>query len=161
MAPANRPAFIPNALPRQKSWFEKNWKWFVPLLTVGALLLAFAFVAAAYLFASSIIRNTFPYQFATQHALESSAVAERLGSPLHVGWFVAGQINYTNSEGTAHLRIPVSGPKGKGTIMLDGKRRAGHWEFDTLEVDVAGSSEPIDLLEKPPPPSNDTPPHTT
>lgn len=161
MPQPNLPAIDPNAPPRPKSWFEKNWKWFVPLTTVGALLLAFAFVAAAYLFASSIIRNTFPYQFATQHALESPVVAERLGTPLRIGWFVAGQINYTKSEGIAHLQIPVSGPKGKGTIVLDGKRRAGHWEFDTLELDVAGSSESIDLLEKPMPPSNDTPPHST
>jgi Cytochrome oxidase complex assembly protein 1 len=161
VAPTSLPAFDQKVSPPPKSWFEKNWKWFVPVVTGGALLLAFAFVAAVYLFASSIIRNTFPYHFATQHALESSVVSERLGAPLHIGWFIVGQINYTNSDGTAYLRIPISGPKGKGTIVLEGKRSEGHWNFETLEVDVAGSSEPINLLEESPPASDDSSPNTT
>jgi Cytochrome oxidase complex assembly protein 1 len=154
------PPVFPSA-PRPKTWLEKNWKWFVPVVTGGALLIVAVFVFAVLIFVFSIIRNTYPYQYATQRASESPAVAERIGKPLHLGWFVSGQINYTGSGGNAYLRIPISGPKGKGTIVLEGKRSEGHWNFETLEVDVAGSSEPINLLEESPPASDDSSPNTT
>lgn len=161
MSRPNRPAFDPNAPPRPKSWFEKNWRWLVPVIASGMLLVMTVFVFAILTFVFSIIRNTYPYQYATQCASQSSAVAERIGTPLHFGWFVIGQINYPGSGGNAHLRIPISGPKGKGTIVVEGKRRDGRWEFQALEVDVAGSSEPINLLEESPPASDESPPNTT
>lgn len=147
MSQPNLPAFGPNAPPQRKSWFEKNWKWFVPVIAGEMLLVMTMFVFAILTFVFSIIRNTYPYQYATQRASESSEVADRIGAPLQFGWFVGGEYGYTGSSGHAYIQIPISGQKGRGTIIVEGDRREGRWQFHTLEVDVDGSSEPINLLE--------------
>lgn len=42
-------------------------------------------------------------------------------------------------------RSPVSSPKASGTFV-DAVKSAGSWEFTTLELEVEGSGERIDIL---------------
>jgi hypothetical protein len=133
--------------PRPKTWFERNWKWLVPLLVVVALFVFSAFVGGLIYIVESTLRTSYPYQLAVKRATESPAVAAKLGTPLHIGWFVAGELGFDGSEGSARLGIPISGPKGRGRIKVVGKKHASHWNFETLELDVSGQDEPIPLLE--------------
>jgi len=41
--------------------------------------------------------------------------------------------------------IPISGPKGKGTIYVEARKSAGHWSFLKLFVEVGVDGERIDL----------------
>jgi uncharacterized membrane protein YciS (DUF1049 family) len=145
------PPFQPTAAapfpPRPRSWLERNWKWAVPLLVLSCLLVLTLFVGGIVWGVTSMIRSSYPYQLAVQRATESSAVATRIGKPLHIGWLITGNVNFNGPEGNARLRIPVSGTSGKGDIIVVAKKRANHWNFETLEVDVAGEGEPIPLLE--------------
>ena len=93
------------------------------------------------------MRSSYPYQLAVKRATESPAVAAKLGIPMHVGWLVSGNVNLNGPEGNASLSIPVSGPNGKGDIIVVGKKHGNHWNFETLEVDVTGEDEPIPLQE--------------
>jgi hypothetical protein len=64
---------------------------------------------------------------------------------MRVGWLITGSINTAGSSGDASFDIPVSGPKGKGTIFVVAKERANRWELESLEVDVEGLIYPIEL----------------
>jgi len=161
MASSNLPAFEPNVPPRPRNWFDKNWKWFVPTLIIAVLAIITAFVFALILFVGSLFRQSYPYQFAVERAKESPEVAERIGEPIKFGWIIAGQLNYAGSNGDASFQIPISGPKGRGTIEVAAKKRAGRWQFQTLEVDIPGSDEPIPLLNGQPGPSDDASPDST
>jgi hypothetical protein len=94
-----------------------------------------------------MMRSSYPYQLAVKRATESSAVETKLGKPLQIGWLTSGNVNFNGAEASASLSIPVSGPNGKGRIIVVGKKHANHWNFETLEVDVSGEDEPIPLLE--------------
>ena len=129
--------------PRRK-WFN-NWKIAVPVLVfVSALCLGlFAFGLLSIIY--SMFRASYPYKFAIQRANESAEVATKVGSPFRAGWLLSGNLNYNNADGNANLSIPISGAKGRGRILVVGKRHANRWSFETLEVDVEGQDMPIEL----------------
>jgi hypothetical protein len=133
--------------PRQRNWLERNWKWAVPVLVVSCLSVLTLFVGGIVWGVTSMIRASYPYQLAVKRATQSPAVAAKLGTPLHIGWFITGNVNFKGPEGNASLSIPVSGLYGKGNIIVVGKKHGNHWNFETLEVDVTGEDEPIPLLE--------------
>ena len=142
------PAPIPAAGPiRRENWFEKNWKWFVPTILISAFLLFALFVFAVYSLAHSVIAHSYPYRVAIERAERSSEVAAEIGTPLHVGFFGSGQLNYLGSNAVANLEIPISGPRGRGEIIVEAKKTAGRWTFQTLEVHVKGRPDPIPLLQ--------------
>jgi hypothetical protein len=130
----------------RESWFERNWKWFVPTILLSAFLVFALFVFACYSLAHSVIARSHPYRVAIERAERSSDVAAELGTPLHVGFFASGELNYFGPNAVASLTIPISGPRGKGRIIVEAKKSAGRWTFQTLEVDVKGKAEPIPLL---------------
>ncbi len=144
---------LPPQAPRQKNWFDRNWKWLVPSIVILFLAIIGGFVAAVFLGVTSMIKSSDAYKVAVQRALESPVVQARLGTPIHVGRFTRGSINLNGSSGDADLNIPLHGPRGDAMIAVIAKKRAGRWTFDTLEVDVEGDNQPIQLLDQVPTPS--------
>lgn len=150
----NATSSLPDALPqgvvppaqRPSTWFPRNWKWFVPVVVVGLGLCFGVFVLAVLLMVGTMFRSSYPYQFALRQANASDIVAQKIGRPFHVGWFMAGSINLNNSSGEANIEIPISGAKGKGKIFVVAKKREGLWSFQTLDLVVDGETAPISLL---------------
>jgi hypothetical protein len=133
--------------PRPPTWFERKWKWLVPLLILVVLVFFSTFAGGLFYLIASEFRASYPYQLAVKRATESPAVAAKLGKPLHIGWLISGNMNFSGTEGNASFSIPVSGPNGRGRITVVGKKHANHWDFETLELDVSGQDEPIVLLD--------------
>ena len=79
--------------------------------------------------------------------MEASPVAvEALGAPIEEGLLVMGNINLSGSSGEADLTIPLSGPKGNGTLYVVARKSAGQWTFSQLVLVVSESGDRIDLL---------------
>ncbi len=123
---------------RMPNWWQRNWKWCVPVLAATALALFVAFALGIFFMVSGILKRTTPYTDAVQAARRSPEVAQLLGTPLHEGLMPSGQINTTNDTGEAHLRISLSGPRGEGTVQVDARRQAGVWHYQTLELQAPG-----------------------
>jgi hypothetical protein len=138
--PGNAPA------PPTRTWFARNWGWFVPVMLLGAVLLFGLFAAGIFELVTSLMRSSDAYKTAIQRAEDSPQVAQKIGYPLKVGWFTSGNINLVNDNGEANLSIPISGPRGKGHIEVSAKKRHGKWTYQTLEVDVDGDDTAIPLL---------------
>ncbi|MEW6157397.1 MAG: cytochrome c oxidase assembly factor Coa1 family protein [Verrucomicrobiota bacterium] len=128
----------------KQDWWSRNWKWFVPVLALAALL-----VLGVFLFSLlSFLRSTDAYAGAVARVKESPLVIEAIGSPIHEGWFFSGHINFSGSSGNADFAIPIKGPKGKATIYVVANRTAGQWRYDRLIVQLAENSRRLDLSEK-------------
>jgi hypothetical protein len=134
------------AEPENSNWWSRNWKWFVPVGCLSVVLLFAAAIALLMTFVFGMIKNSDAYSQALARAKESPAVIEALGNPIKEGYFTSGSINETGPSGDAELAIPISGPKGSGTIYLEAEESAGQWSFSKLEVEVEKSGERIDLL---------------
>jgi hypothetical protein len=75
----------------------------------------------------SAIKSTEPYKEAPAKAKMNPEVIEALGSPIKEGFFVSGNSNVNGAAGEANLAIPISGPKGNGTIYAKAAKSLGRW----------------------------------
>jgi Cytochrome oxidase complex assembly protein 1 len=55
-------------------------------------------------------------------------------------------MNTAGDSGDAHLAIPLSGPKTKGTLYLRAHKSEGEWSFEKLVVRVEAPNTSINLL---------------
>ncbi|MCB9443789.1 MAG: hypothetical protein H6669_06090 [Ardenticatenaceae bacterium] len=130
----------------------KNRRTFVLMtcgvLTAVALCILLIVGGAAGIFATvfSSIKSSDVYQTALSEATTNSELVNTLGEPIKAGFFPSGSISIENSTGQASLSIPISGPKGKGTLYVEATKSAGTWTFTVLEVAVDGQPERINLL---------------
>jgi hypothetical protein len=97
-----------------------------------------------------VMKSSDAYKTALAKAKADPRVVNALGSPITDGFFVSGKTNVSGTSGQADLTIPISGPKGKGTIYCVASKFAGEWTFSTLIVEAGETGERIDLTEKGP-----------
>ena len=93
------------------------------------------------------MKSTDVYKDALERAKANSAVIEALGSPIAEGFLVSGNTNVNGAAGQANLSIPISGPKGKGTIYVAASKSLGRWNYSGLIVEIAKTHQRIDLLQ--------------
>lgn len=115
------------------------------------LTLFVLFVCSIAMIVFSAMKSTDVYKDALAKAKANPAVIEALGSPIKDGLFVSGNTNANGASGEADLAIPISGPKGKGTIYLKAKKSLGRWNYSDLAVEIQKTGERIDLVKSPPP----------
>lgn len=147
------PPPYPVALP--KSWFARNWKWFVPTLILGLVLLLALFVGGVMTFVFGLMKSSEPYQHAVAVAGSNPDVVRELGTPIVPGWFLSGNINVSGSSGDADLAIPLHGRRHRGTLYVVAKKTDGVWTYTKLRMLVDGQESPIELLQTPPPQPED------
>ena len=129
------------------NWWTRNWKWFVPLGCFTVALLFLVFVGSIVLIVFSAMKSTDVYKEALARTKADPAVTEALGSPIKDGFLVSGNTNVNGASGESNLAIPISGPKGKGTIYVSATKSLGRWIYSGLVVEVSGAHERIDLLQ--------------
>lgn len=142
-------------LPRRSAepgWWERNWKWAVPVMVAGLLALFAAFLLAIFGGVLGMMKSSDAFKVAMQRAQASPAAQAALGSPIRDGWLVTGNIRVDGATGEANLAIPVSGPKGEGDLYLEATKSAGEWTFQTLALKPDAGPR-IDLLQEPAPAS--------
>src|SRR5438552_6512089 len=107
-----------NTQPQRTGWWGRNWKWFVPTGCLGMLLLVAGFVFFVLFIVFGAMKSSDAYKTALAKAQTDPRVVNALGSPITDGMFVSGKTNVSGSSGHAEITVPISGPKGKGTIYF-------------------------------------------
>ena len=145
-----KPPPLPWALPPEKTatWWQRNWKWFVPVGCLGLLAIFTGFVALIVTIVFGVIKSSDVYQEALARAKTDPAVEMALGTPIEKGLLVMGNINVSGSSGEADLAIPISGPDDEATIYAVAEKSAGRWTFLTLVVEIKTTGDRIDLMVK-------------
>ena len=128
----------------KKSWFKRNWLWFVPSAIVGAICLFALFIGVLFLSLSKVMKSSDVYKAALIKAKSNPEVVRMLGEPIEESWFFMGNISVSGNSGTANLDIPISGPNGSGKIHVDAEKFAGEWTYNKLAF-KGGSASLIDL----------------
>jgi Cytochrome oxidase complex assembly protein 1 len=115
------------------------------------LILFVAFVGSVALIVFSAVKSTDVYKDALARAKAHPSVIEALGSPINEGFVVSGNTNVNGASGEANLSIPISGPKGKGTIYVAANKSLGRWTYSGLVVEIEKTRQRINLLQSPTP----------
>jgi len=113
------------------------------------LVLFAVFVGSIALIVFSAMKSNDVYKDALARAQAHPSVLEALGSPIKEGFLVSGNTNVNGASGEANLSIPISGPKGKGTIYVAANKSLGRWNYSGLIVEIAKTHQRIDLLQQP------------
>jgi len=130
---------------RPRSWLARKWKLLLGLL-VGLMLLGVAGIFGIFTLIMSSIKGSDVAKESMARAQTNPAVVQHLGTPIEMGWFVSGSINVSVATGDADLAIPISGPKGKGTVYVTAQKSGGAWTYSVMNVAFEGSGERINLL---------------
>lgn len=129
----------------RRGWWSRNWKWFVPTGCLTLCALAAAFVVLVVLMVFGAMKSSDAYKIAVSRAKADPRVIAAIGTPISEGWLVSGNTNVNGGSGKADLSIPISGPKGKGTIYAVATKSAGIWVYSRLAVQVEKTGERIEL----------------
>jgi Cytochrome oxidase complex assembly protein 1 len=144
--PPSPAPFTPGPQPQSAGWWSRNWKWFVPTgCCLTPLVLGGTFIAFLVLVVFGAMKQSDVYKMAVARAKADPRVTNALGTPISEGWFLSGKTNVNGGSGDADLSIPISGPKGKGTIYAVATKSGGEWSYSKLDVKIDSTGETIDL----------------
>ena len=132
------------------NWWDRNWKWCVPVGCLTGLTLASGFVAALLIFAFSLMKSSDAYKLAFAKAQQNPIVVGALGEPIKGGLLVSGSVNVNGPSGNADLSIPLAGPKGQGTLYVKATKAMGEWSFNELVVQIERTGQRVDLQAEQP-----------
>lgn len=130
-------------VPVRRGWFGRNWKWLVPLGCLTPILAC----AGLFIGIMSMMKSSTTYADAVERAKANDEVKAALGEPIKTGFWVSGSVEVTGASGKSDLAIPISGPKDSGTLYAAATKKAGQWEYSTLEL-ATNSGTRINLLPK-------------
>jgi len=128
----------------QPGWWRRNWKWAAPSGCLLVLLLAFGGCMALVAGVFGMMKNTGAYVQAIERVQQNPDAVAALGEPITAGWMMSGSFNDNGDTGDAEYSVPVSGPRGSGTLVVRAIKRGGRWSFSELTL-LPDGGDPIDL----------------
>jgi hypothetical protein len=108
------------------------------------ILVILAVVLIAVVFGA--VKSTSAYKGALSRAQHDPRVIAVLGSPVHDGFIVTGNVSVKNYSGTADFTFPISGPKGKAPLHVEAVLDENGWHYSVLTLQP-NNGPPIDLLK--------------
>ena len=130
---------------QQTSWWDRNWKWFVPTGCVTLIVLFILFFGGIFYGVSSLMKNATPTKEAFQLASTNTEVIDVIGEPIKQGFMFTGNISTSGSTGNADIVMPIEGSKGEGEIYIIAEKKLGKWEYSTLLFKDKNSEKEVDL----------------
>ena len=140
-----------NELILEKSWWKRNWKWFITsvivLSTLAIILSLFANpisdIAKAYA-DNSIHEN------ALVKARQNQQVTETLGvlEPIDKMAIFEGFVLYSNNNSTVYLTIRIKGTKGKGKMDITANKVNENWSYQKIAIRIREPKKTISIIQK-------------
>src|SRR5215475_2389661 len=118
MSYGHAPTPLPPRPGSQPGWFARNWKWFLPTVVLGPILLATLFIGGVVSLVFGMLKSSEPYQHAVDVAIHDTRATLELGDPITPGWYATGNINVSGAAGRAELEIPLNGKLRRGTLHV-------------------------------------------
>lgn len=111
---------------------------FVGCGCLGLILLIVAGVAVLFFGVTGAIKKSTPYEETLALVQSHPQAIEVMGEPIKAGSWFSGNISINNGVGEASMSIPLSGPKGSGTMHVDANKPAGSqsWNYTRRELQL-------------------------
>lgn len=136
----------------KRSWFGRNWFWFVPTLILLPVFCCCGGGGALVWWGVGQMKNLVPYADSVTAAEQDAAVQQALGTPITVttvmGIPAGGEFDLSidSSGQTFTAEIPLSGPTGSGTLHIESNSVDGvNWTYTIREVELTDGTV-IDLI---------------
>lgn len=123
----------------ERGWWQRNLKWVILIGALALLASCAALIGGIGYLLVSTQRSIEAYQVALARAQTHPDVIARLGEPIEAGWLASGSYEFKNGEGKADLSIPLSGPRGEGTLAVFAHKQQGAWVYRRMELRSVGA----------------------
>ena len=141
-----------NELIVRKSWWNRNWRWFLPTFL---FLLLFGFLLGSTIdgnitdIAHAYSDNSL-YEKAIEKAKSNKRVLEVLGEiePIDKLAFFEGNAVYSNNNNSVALSIRIKGTKGKGKMDISAERNGTKWNYQKINIRIKEPKEEIQILKE-------------
>jgi len=140
-----------NDLVENKSWWNKKWKWVIPLL--GIFLISIFTISK-----TDIGENTFDIvkayadpdliETALFKAQENGEVKELLGTLEQIDKMakLEGSVKYSNNDTSVDISVRVKGSKGKGRMRVLAVRNGETWEYKKIVIGIKKLRKTIEII---------------
>lgn len=130
-----------NDLIEQKSWWKKNWKWFVPLSGISIILIAILVSSGVGEIGTNLVQaysDTELFENALEKVKSDKRVAELLGEiePIDKLAILEGVVMYSNENKTVNLSIRVIGTKGKAKMDISADLINNKWDYKKINIRI-------------------------
>lgn len=140
-----------NELIIEKSWFKKNWIWFLPAII---LLIFFGFILCTTIdgnvtdIAQAYSENSL-YENAIEKAETNPKVIEFIGEiePIDKLAILEGIVIYSNNNNSVELSIRIKGNKGKGKMDISADKRGIKWDYKKINIRIKEPKQEIQILK--------------
>ena len=141
-----------NEMIEQKSWWKRNWKWFVPLSGISLIIISVfisfgmggigADLAQAY-------SDTELYENALEKAKSEQKVIELLGEiePIDKLAILEGEVHFTNNNQTVNSSIRLKGTKGKARMDITADKINNEWNYIVINIRIKNPPEKKQTIE--------------
>lgn len=118
-----------------RGWWSRHWRWALPLALLVALALIGCCIGWALLRWSQMAHGSAPMREALRRAGCSIEVASAFGEPLQPERLPYGSME-TDFDGRHEvgLAVGVQGPRGAGTLFVQGVRVDDAWDYPVMYV---------------------------
>jgi hypothetical protein len=142
-----------NELIVEKSWWNRNWKWFLPTSLLLFLIL-FGFLLSLTIdgnisdIAQAYSENSL-YEKAIEKAKTNKRVLEVIGKiePIDQLAILEGNAIYSNNNNSVVSSIRIKGNKGKGKIDISAERNGTVWNYKTINIRIKKPKEEIQIIK--------------
>ena len=142
-----------NDLIENKTWWERNWKWFLPTFIVLFLLLSGLLLSSSVDGNITDITQAYSdnslYEKAIEKAKMNKRVLEVIGEiePIDKLAILEGNAIYSNNHNSVEMSIRVKGNKGRGKMDISAKKIENEWKYTKINIRIKEPKEEIEILE--------------
>lgn len=141
-----------NELIEQKSWWKRNWKWFMPvcaLIMVSIVAFLSSGIAEITTDFAKAYSDTELYENAIDKVNLNPKVMELLGKiePIDNMAILEGQTKYSNDNQTVNSTVRIIGVKGKAKMDITARKIKGTWHYSKINVRIKNPPENKQTIE--------------
>lgn len=116
------------------AWEQKSRRW-VFLGLIGLVTGIFGFGLLTLDVSYRMLKHAPVMTEAVLRLSSDPRILEALGSPVHTGWAVTGELEDLPEQGSARMEFSLRGPKGRAQVKLRAEKSpTGTWRYLLLEV---------------------------
>ncbi len=142
-----------NELIVEKTWWKRNWKWFLPtsllfFLIIFGIILSSSIKGSVTDIAQVYSDNSL-YEKAIEKAKTNERVIELIGEiePIDQLAILEGNAIYSNNNNSVELSIRIKGNKGKGKMDISADKNGKEWKYKKINIRIKEPKETIQILK--------------
>lgn len=140
-----------NELLENKSWWKKNWKWFLPsIILIFFSVFIFILTASVEGNMADIAKaysDNLLYENAIDKVKTNKRVLEVLGEiePIDKLAIIEGNAVYSNNNNSVVLSVRIKGNKSKGKMDISADKNLNVWKYKIINIRIKDTKEVIQI----------------